>query len=111
MPSGHDSRGPIPAIGFRLPAGWEKHHRHGDYRIRARVRQVTSFWTDSRQTRMSVRQSRDRFDGEQVVLYSRSLDADGNEKRRTRRRSLSWRIRAANWSTASTLSDRAARSG
>ncbi len=44
----------------------------------------TSFWTDSRQTRMSVRQSRDRFDGKQVVLYSRSLDADGNEARRSK---------------------------
>jgi hypothetical protein len=44
----------------------------------------TSFWTDSRQTRMSVRQSRDRFDGEQIILYSRSLDADDNESRRSK---------------------------
>ena len=44
----------------------------------------TSFWTDSRQTRMSVRQSQDRFDGKQIVLYSRSLDADGNEARRSK---------------------------
>jgi hypothetical protein len=44
----------------------------------------TSFWTDSRQTRMSVRQSRDRFDGAQIVLYSRSLDADGKESRRSK---------------------------
>jgi hypothetical protein len=35
----------------------------------------TSFWTDSRQTRMSVRQSQDRFDGQQFILFSRSLDA------------------------------------
>jgi hypothetical protein len=44
----------------------------------------TSFWTDSRQTRMSVRQSRDRFDGEQIVLYSKSLDPDGKETRRSK---------------------------
>jgi hypothetical protein len=44
----------------------------------------TSFWTDSRRTRMSVRQSRDRFDGRQVVLYSRSLD-DGDEARRSKK--------------------------
>ncbi len=44
----------------------------------------TSFWTDSRQTRMSVRQSQDRFDGKQIVLYSRSLDAAGNDARRSK---------------------------
>ncbi|MDR3637527.1 MAG: DUF1579 family protein [Isosphaeraceae bacterium] len=44
----------------------------------------TSFWTDSRQTRMSVRQSRDPFDGEQIVLYSRSLDAQAKEARRSK---------------------------
>ncbi len=44
----------------------------------------TSFWTDSRQTRMSMRQSQDRFDGKQIVLYSRSLDADGNKARRSK---------------------------
>ncbi|HEV3168456.1 MAG TPA: DUF1579 family protein, partial [Isosphaeraceae bacterium] len=41
----------------------------------------TSFWTDSRQTRMSLRQSRDRFDGETIVLYSRSLDPEAKELR------------------------------
>lgn len=44
----------------------------------------TSFWTDSRQTRMSVRQSRDPFDGEQIVLYSRSLEGEGKEARRSK---------------------------
>jgi hypothetical protein len=44
----------------------------------------TSFWTDSPQTRFSVRQSRDRFDGERLVLYSRSLDGDGQESRRSK---------------------------
>ena len=44
----------------------------------------TSFWIDSRQTRMSVRQSRDKFDGEQIILYSRSLEPDGKEARRSK---------------------------
>jgi hypothetical protein len=44
----------------------------------------TSFWTDSRQTRMSVRRSRDPFDGQQIVLYSRSLDAGGDEAHRSK---------------------------
>ena len=41
----------------------------------------TSFWTDSRQTRMSVRQSQDKFDGKEIVLYSRSLQGEGKEAR------------------------------
>jgi hypothetical protein len=44
----------------------------------------TSFWTDSRQTAMSVRQSRDPFDGRQIVLYSRSLDDGVKEARRSK---------------------------
>ena len=44
----------------------------------------TSVWTDSRQTRMSLRQSRDPFDGERIVLHSRSLDGDGKESRRSK---------------------------
>jgi hypothetical protein len=44
----------------------------------------TSFWVDSRQTRMSARQSRDRFDGEKIVLYSLALEPDGKETRRSR---------------------------
>jgi hypothetical protein len=44
----------------------------------------TSFWTDSRQTRMSARQSQDQFDGKQIVLYSRSLDTDATKARRSK---------------------------
>jgi hypothetical protein len=44
----------------------------------------TSFWTDSRQTRMSVRQSQDRLDGREIVLYSRTLGAEGDEGRRSK---------------------------
>jgi hypothetical protein len=48
----------------------------------------TSFWTDSRQTRMSLRQSQEPFDGKQIVLYSRSLDLDRTERSRTKTVSL-----------------------
>src|SRR5262249_39997173 len=44
----------------------------------------TSVWTDSRSTRMSMRQSQDKFNGEEIVLYSGSLNADGKDARRTR---------------------------
>jgi hypothetical protein len=44
----------------------------------------TSVWTDSRASRMSLRQSRDKFDGQQIVLYSKSLAEGGREARPTR---------------------------
>lgn len=39
----------------------------------------TSTWVDSRQTRMSVRRSKDKFDGKEIVLYARPLDGGGGE--------------------------------
>jgi hypothetical protein len=44
----------------------------------------TSVWTDSRSTRMSFRQGQDKFDGEQIVLYSQSLQDAGRDARRSR---------------------------
>jgi hypothetical protein len=44
----------------------------------------TSVWTDSRQTGMSVRKSKDKFDGSKIVLYSRSLDDTAKDARRSR---------------------------
>jgi hypothetical protein len=44
----------------------------------------TSVWTDSRSTRMSLRQSKDPFDGKEIVLYGRSLNDDGKAPRRSR---------------------------
>jgi hypothetical protein len=44
----------------------------------------TSVWIDSRSTRMSLRQAREPFDGERIVLFSRSLEPDGREARRSR---------------------------
>lgn len=42
----------------------------------------TSVWVDSRQTRMSFRQSEGKFDGERIVLVSKELD--GKEGRRSK---------------------------
>jgi hypothetical protein len=44
----------------------------------------TSVWTDSRATRMSLRQSEDKFNGEEIVLYSKSLITGEKDERRTR---------------------------
>ncbi len=44
----------------------------------------TSFWIDSRQTRMSARQSREPFDGTKIVLYSLNLDPQAKESRRSK---------------------------
>jgi hypothetical protein len=44
----------------------------------------TSVWTDSRSTKMSLRQSKGKFDGQEIVLYSKSLQDDGKESRQSR---------------------------
>jgi hypothetical protein len=45
----------------------------------------TSVWIDSRQTRMSLRQSPDKFVGGEIVLLAKSLDeGGGREARRSR---------------------------
>jgi hypothetical protein len=43
----------------------------------------TSVWTDSRQTRMSFRQGKERFNGEEIILYSQAL-GEGTDARRSR---------------------------
>lgn len=43
----------------------------------------TSVWTDARSTRMSIRQSRGKFDGREIVLFSASL-GESREERRSR---------------------------
>jgi hypothetical protein len=44
----------------------------------------TSVWTDSRSTRMSIRQSRERFDGRRIVLFGRSLATEREGARQSR---------------------------
>src|SRR5262245_9083306 len=43
----------------------------------------TSVWTDSRATRMSLRQSKDKFDSKEIVLFGRSL-GEGTDTRASR---------------------------
>jgi Protein of unknown function (DUF1579) len=43
----------------------------------------TSIWVDSRSTRMSLRKSKEKFDGTQIVLLSRSLDDKEGRQSRT----------------------------
>lgn len=50
----------------------------------AETGKFTSIWTDSRSTRVSLRQSQHKFDGEEIVLYSRTLGEGGNPGRRSR---------------------------
>jgi hypothetical protein len=44
----------------------------------------TSVWVDSRSTRMSFRQGREKFDGKQIVLHGRSLGEGGKKERVSR---------------------------
>jgi hypothetical protein len=44
----------------------------------------TSIWTDARSTRMSIRQSEDKFNGKEIVLIGQSLDPQPKEGRRSR---------------------------
>ena len=44
----------------------------------------TTFWYDSRSTRFSVRQSREPFDGKQIVLYSVSLGGSHGQEHTSR---------------------------
>lgn len=44
----------------------------------------TSVWIDSRSTRMSFRQGKDKFDGKRIELVSSSLAGDGNKGRFSR---------------------------
>jgi hypothetical protein len=44
----------------------------------------TTFWYDARSTRFSIRQSHDKFDGKQIVLYSASLAASHGQERQSR---------------------------
>jgi hypothetical protein len=50
----------------------------------AETGKFTSVWTDSRSTRMSLRQSEEPFKGDEIVLHGRSLAADGKEARASR---------------------------
>jgi hypothetical protein len=85
VPPDDDSRGPLPAIGLRLPAARrEKSTGTGIIGFEAGSGKFTSFWVDSRSTRTSIRQSEDKFNGEEIVLFSKSLDPAAKDARRSR---------------------------
>jgi hypothetical protein len=44
----------------------------------------TSIWVDSRSTRMSLRQSQEKFNGQEIILFSKPLSEGGGESRRSR---------------------------
>ena len=50
----------------------------------ARTGLFTTVWYDSRQTRMSIRQSREPFDGKQIVLYGVTLGASSSPGRESK---------------------------
>jgi Protein of unknown function (DUF1579) len=46
--------------------------------------QFTTVWTDSRSTRMSFRQSKEPFNGTEIVLHSESIEKDAKNSRMSR---------------------------
>ncbi len=46
--------------------------------------QFTTIWTDSRSTRMSLRQSQEPFNGKEIVLHGRSIEKDARGSRTSR---------------------------
>src|SRR5262245_51880604 len=79
-----DERGRPSSISGIVGIVGEGRQRKSLFEFEPESGRFTSFWTDSRQTRMSVRQSQDPFDGQQVILYSRPLESDGPEARRSK---------------------------
>lgn len=79
----HDGRFLQSDFVFEQPGG-NKSTGMGIIGFESETGLFTSFWTDSRRTRMSLRQSREPFDGKQIVMFSQSLDAQEKESRTTR---------------------------
>ncbi len=73
---------------FRFGEGAKKSTGQGTIGFEPETGRFTSFWIDSRQTSMSVRQSREPFDGTKVVLYSLNLDPQAKTMRRSKTVSL-----------------------
>jgi hypothetical protein len=68
---------------FQQPDG-KKSTGTGVIGFEADTGKFTSFWVDSRSTRTSIRQSEDKFNGEEIVLFSKSLDPNAKDARRSR---------------------------
>ena len=50
----------------------------------AQTGKFTSYWIDSRSTRISIRQSEEPFEGQTIVLFAKSLGDPGPSSRRSR---------------------------
>jgi hypothetical protein len=68
---------------FTFGTGAAKTTGTGTIGFEADSGKFTSVWVDSRATRMSFRQSADKFNGEEIVLLGKSL-GEGGETRRSR---------------------------
>ncbi len=62
---------------FVFEQGGRKTTGQGLIGFESQTGRFTTVWTDSRQTRMSIRQSREPFNGKEIVLFSRTLEDDG----------------------------------
>lgn len=65
---------------FRFGTGKDASTGTGMIGFDAETKRFTSFWVDSRSTRVSVRQSDTPFDGARVELVSRALGEDKNAR-------------------------------
>jgi hypothetical protein len=79
----HDGRFLQSDFVFQQPDG-KKSTGMGIIGFDAETGKFTSFWTDSRSTRLSIRQSEGKFNGEEIVLFSKSLDPDAKDARHSR---------------------------
>jgi hypothetical protein len=68
---------------FTFESGNEKTTGTGLIAFQPETEKFTSVWIDSRQTRMSFRQAEGKFDGEQIVLFSKELDGKEGRKSKT----------------------------
>lgn len=79
----HDGRFLQSDFIFHQPGG-TKTSGQGVIGFETESGKFTSVWTDSRATRMSFRQSQDKFNGEEIILFGRTLGAEGKGPARSR---------------------------
>lgn len=69
---------------FTFGSGDAKTSGTGTIGFEAQTGLFTSVWIDSRSTRMSFRQSKEKFNGEEVVLYGQGLGEGAREVRQSK---------------------------
>jgi hypothetical protein len=78
----HDGRFLQSDFVFESPAG--KTTGMGLIGFESATGKFTSVWSDSRQTRMSFRQSKDKFNGEEIVLFGTSFEPPAPDARKSK---------------------------